>query len=103
VFLWIIPARIDGNWTWTTADGQRRTAVLRQEYQMLSGRVEAGRANFRLRNARVKGYEVSFELTRGGTPDAPVVERYRGRVEGRTITGTGEAGGRRWQWRARHE
>lgn len=102
LYLWIIPARVDGAWSWTTPDGQRRTAMLRQEFQKFDGELE-GEGDLALRNGRLHGQEVTFELTRGGTGELAVVERYRGRVNGRTITGTAEAGGRRWEWRAQHE
>jgi hypothetical protein len=100
LYLWIVPARVDGTWSWTTPGGQRRVAVLRQKFQKVEGRVEAGEGNLGVRNGKMNGEEIAFELTRGGTSDAPVVERYRGRVSGRDINGTAEAGEQRWTWRA---
>lgn len=102
LFLWIIPARVDGTWSWTTEAGQRRTLVLRQEFQKLAGQLQGDERDLEVRNGRVNGEEVTFELARDGSGGG-VVERYSGRVNGGTISGTAEAGGRRWQWRARHE
>lgn len=103
LFLWIIPAQVDGAWSWTTPDGQRHTAVLHQEFQKFDGQLEGGDGDLALSNGRVNGQEVTFELTRGGTGELAVVERYQGRVNGGKITGTAEAGARRWKWRAQHE
>ena len=101
LYLWIIPAKVEGTWSWITPDGQRRSATVRQQFQKLDGRVETADGNLVLQNAKVRGEEVSFDLTRGG--NASVVESYRGRITGKTIIGTAEAGGRRWNWRAQHE
>jgi hypothetical protein len=103
LYLWIIPAKADGKWTWTMPDGERRIAIIAQQFQKLAGRVEGGVENLSLKNAKVRGQEVVFDLARGGTAEAPVVERYTGRLEGNMIVGTAEAGGRRWNWRASHE
>lgn len=100
LYLWIIPARVGGAWSWTTPDGKRRNALLHQGFQKIEGRVEGGGATLVARNGQVNGREVALEPTRGGTGDAPVVERYRGRVNGRTITGAVEAWQRRWNWHA---
>jgi hypothetical protein len=101
LYLWIVPARVEGSWSWTTPEGERRNGVLRQRFQKLDGRVEGGGAELALANARVNGHEVTFELTRGSGAEPLVVERYRGRVKRRSITGTAQAGDRRWKWRAR--
>ena len=103
LYLWIVPARVDRRWSWTMPDGQRRVATLRQEFQKLDGRLDGSGAGLVIRNGRVRGEEISFELTRAGTGNAPALERYRGRVNGSTIAGTAEAGERRWSWSATRE
>jgi hypothetical protein len=92
LYLWIIPARIDGVWTWNGADGERRVR-LSQDFQKFTGRGEGG--GMEVRNGRLNGAEITFELVRGGAR-----EQYRGRVSGNTIEGTVESAGRRTAWRA---
>lgn len=94
VYLWIIPARVDGRWQWSGIDGAPRTAVLQQEFQNFTGRAE-GSSSAEIRDGKLKGEQISFELTRDG-----VVERYQGRVSDTTIEGTVESGGKRAPWRA---
>ena len=94
VYLWIIPAKADGRWSWKGADGKTRTANLTQEFQKLSGTVGGAE----IRNGKLDGERISFEVPNGST-----VEKYSGRVAGRYIEGTVQTGSRRSQWRATHE
>jgi hypothetical protein len=103
VYLWIIPAKIDGQWRWTGGDGKVRRATFEQSFQKLSGRVEAGGQRFNIRNGRIKGEEVSFEIARAGDETAPVAERYTGKFTNGKLQGRIEANGRRSQWLAQHE
>jgi hypothetical protein len=64
-----------------------------QDFQKFTGREEGG--GMEIRNGRLNGAEITFELRRGGAR-----EQYRGRVSGNTIEGTVESGGRRTAWRA---
>ena len=104
LYLWIVPARVEGSWSWSTPDGEPRTASVRQEFQRFHGAVEGSDGTHAVRNGRLNGAEIAFELTRTAAGGAPgVVERYRGEVSGASITGTAEADGRRWSWRAQRE
>ena len=103
LYLWIVPARVEGSWSWRTPDGEQRSAVIQQEFQRFQGQVEGAEGTRVLRNGRVSGDEITFELTGGDVGQERVVERYRGQVSGATIIGTAEAGGRRWSWRAQRE
>ena len=103
VYLWIIPARLPQTLRWTGADGAARTARLKQEIDQLTGTVQAGSDTLHIRNGRVRGSEVSFELTNGAGQNATVVESYTGKVNGKTIQGHVQAGNRRTAWRATGE
>ncbi|VFR45212.1 hypothetical protein ANT2_0794 [plant metagenome] len=74
--LWIVPAKVDGTWK---IDGQ--TLQLTQTYQMLTGKL----GNADITDARLDGKKITF--TANGT-------RYTGEVNGRSITGTKEGGGK---------
>ena len=93
VYLWIIPAKADGRWSWK-AGSATRTANLTQEFQKLSGTV----GDAQIQNGKLDGERISFEVANGGA-----VEKYSGRVAGRYIEGTVQTGNRRSQWRATHE
>jgi SAM-dependent methyltransferase len=95
VYLWIVPARVDGRWQWTAGDGTPRTAELQQDFQKFTGRTQVGNSMAEIREGTLNGDQISFELIRDG-----VVERYQGRVSGGAIEGTMESGGKRAAWRA---
>ena len=81
-YLWIIPAKVTGNWK--TARG---TLSLKQEFQMLSGTLGTGNAV--IKDAKMNGYEISFNA--GGT-------QYNGRINGDVMEGTykGADGSGKW-------
>ena len=75
--LWIVPAQVAGNWQ---VGGQ--TLTLDQSFQMVSGRL----GNTTLTDGKLNGTDISF--TAGG-------QKYTGRVDGNTMSGT-IAGGGNW-------
>jgi predicted O-methyltransferase YrrM len=95
VYLWIVPARVDGRWQWSASDGTSRAAELQQDFQKFTGRTQIGNSTAEIREGTLNGDQISFEITRDG-----VVERYQGRVSRGAIEGTVESGGRRAPWRA---
>ena len=82
-YLWIVPARVSGNWK--LPQGQ---LALKQEFQMLSGTLQAHGKTMPIENGRVRGEEVSF--TAGGV-------QYSGKVNGKRIDGKTASGA---QWSA---
>ena len=103
VYLWIIPAKIDGRWSWQGPDGVRRTATIQQQFQKFSGQVTADGRRFNIRNGRIDGEQVSFDLAAAGDESAPVTERYSGKLVGKKLEGRIEAGTRRASWLATHD
>jgi SAM-dependent methyltransferase len=81
VFLWIVPARVQGSWRIeTTLPGaQSGTLALRQRYQLFEGTLDSGV----LQGGRATGKGVAFTVT-GATPFAG---RYEGAAEGNAISG----------------
>jgi SAM-dependent methyltransferase len=86
LYLWIVPARVDG--TWRSAQGE---LVLKQQYQRVTGTLGAGALAQRISDGRLNGDQLRF------TADG--VE-YRGRVKGDVIEGTISTGGGIRLWKA---
>jgi hypothetical protein len=86
VFLWIIPAQVEGTWRWKAGKGERTMAVI-QDFQKFTGTVNGTE----IRNGHVRGDRISFEIGE---------ERYSGTVAGDTIVGQVEIGKKRSPWRA---
>lgn len=78
VYVWIIPAKIDGKWSWKGSDGVTRTATIAQEFQKFTGYIESNGERSEIRNGRINGDEVSFEA--GG-------QRYSGRFRNGKLQG----------------
>jgi hypothetical protein len=84
--LWIVPARVEGNWL--TGDGELR---LRQAYQAVSGSMVVDGREWPIGNGRLRGDRISFEA--GGAV-------YSGRVTAGRIDGHVTRNGRRTSWTA---
>ncbi|MEW6719502.1 MAG: class I SAM-dependent methyltransferase [Thermodesulfobacteriota bacterium] len=102
VFLWIVPARIAGNWRGTLSgpDGAETVEIgIDQRYQRieakarLNGKTLAG-------GGRIRGKDVSLELDRpAGKPGAPPL-RFSLRTDGNSIEGDAVSGKERFSLKA---
>ena len=81
-FLWLVPAKVGGNWTVQLA-GQARELALQQTFQILSGSLKAGQESAALSDARMRGEEIRFAILEKG-----VKREFTGRVQGNAIAGT---------------
>ena len=80
VFLWTVPAQVDGNWT-LTEDGHSVPLAIAQEFQRFTGTVgEDGR----IEQGRLDGTAIRFIANAGRGRRV-----YEGSVAGNRITGTG--------------
>jgi precorrin-6B methylase 2 len=87
VFLYIVPARVAGNWILT--DGTRSLSLeIRQEFQRIGGTAAAGDKRFEIRSGRLRGSEISFAVETDGR-----TLNYEGKVDGNEMNGAG--------WRAK--
>lgn len=86
IYLWIVPAKVQGVWT-ATVDGTSYRLELTQQYQQASGKIEIRGAETAVQMATVKSDTLTF--TAGG----PIT--FDGKVKGNTITGTLHMGGKR--------
>lgn len=80
VFLWIVPARVDGAWT-LTENGRSVPLAIEQQFQRFTGTVDG---EGRIEQGRLDGTTIRFiaNLGRGR-------RQYEGVVEGDRITGSG--------------
>jgi protein-L-isoaspartate O-methyltransferase len=76
-FLWIVPAKVAGVWTWP---GQELT--LHQKFQVIEGTLIDRGKKMSLKSAKLKGDQISFQI--GGNAGSAI---YAGRVNGSTIEG----------------
>lgn len=107
VYLWVIPARVEGNWTGTlqTAAGEKPfTLALTQKYQDLSGTVTVdGKSAPLAGSSRMNGDRMELAVAAGndlglGTPPPGQGEmKWTARASGDALTGESAAG----KWTAR--
>ena len=99
IFLYVVPAKVAGNWRLTldpAVSKQPVTFELRQQMQKIDGMAKIGGREVPIEDAKLVGEQISFRLP---------VERGRGltfagRVKGSAIEGTVETGGVRSPWSA---
>jgi SAM-dependent methyltransferase len=85
IFLWIVPARVGGNWT-LIENGRSVPMTIEQQFQRFTGTAGEGR---RIEQGRLEGSAIRFIANLGGGRRI-----YEGTVDGDRITGTGT--GRPW-------
>jgi SAM-dependent methyltransferase len=84
-FLWLVPAKVAGNWT-MQIDGQTRELSLQQTFQVLSGVLKAGTETASLVDARIRGEEIRFAFLEKG-----IKRELVGRIQGNSISGTAKS------------
>ncbi len=101
VYLWIVPANVDGRWTLKYGE-QTIDLVIRQKYQKLTGSALINGRKRPLENLSLRGAEISFALNTGNER-----KRFTGRIIGDVIEPTIPAaaegspgGGSADNWRA---
>ena len=97
VYYWMIPAKIEGNWTLTApSDGATRSYELRltQTYQKLSGTGLTGNRPFVVDSARVLGDSVMFTLAENGGSERL---RFAGRLSNGVLSGAMVGSGGDWR------
>lgn len=90
VYLWIVPARVDGFWYVEMDGGASFSLELRQEFQRISGAVLSGGASRPLQRARLRGDQIEFEV-RDHSGGAARTVRFSGTVTEKGIRGTATA------------
>jgi SAM-dependent methyltransferase len=82
VYLWVVPARVDGVWEFRDSQETPFTIDLRQEFGVLSGEITRGGVRAAVRSATVHGLELRFTFDAAGK-----AADFSGTVRGGEITG----------------
>ncbi len=89
VYLWIVPARVEGEWTFELSSGgkaRRTRLVLQQRFQFVSGTVElTGQGDVPISYGRLRGEELVLMLPPGALDRGSV--ELTGRVRGDSLSG----------------
>jgi SAM-dependent methyltransferase len=85
-FLWIVPARAEGNWKLADAE-----LIIHQEFQMIHGNIRNGTKSVEISSGRIRGNEITFT-----TGD----EVYTGIINSDTMEGTVVSSGNSNNWKA---
>lgn len=97
IYLWVVPARVAGRWTWqyTVADKEQSyEVVLQQRYQVLSGTARLGGRSAKLDRAQVRGDELHLEFTID-IDGARVKHALTGKVDDDEVSGIAMLSGKR--------
>ena len=90
VYLWVVPARVGGNWIWehNVAGGKRiYEAVLDQQFQKADGVVRQSNRRGVFDKMTLKGADISFTLGMTVADVGFVTHSYSGKVQGDEIVG----------------
>jgi len=82
-YLWIVPAKVAGTWTWKAAPGEAKLN-LNQRFQKVTGSLQIEGKELPLQEVELKGDQISFAVG-----DDPMTMRvYQGRVRGDVMVGS---------------
>jgi hypothetical protein len=91
IMLWIVPAKVEGNWTWElplAGTTQTYDLISQQQYQVIDGFMRVGNRRERISDARLSGDQISFVFDMTLTGVGRTKHEFAGKVNGNQITGT---------------
>ena len=91
IFMWIVPARVAGNWEWSlTVAGKRFDygAVFEQQFQAVEGVARAGDRREVFQSATLRGDAIAFSLNITLDGLGLTQHEFTGKVDGNRIDGT---------------
>jgi len=91
VNLWVVPARVEGNWSWDlTLRGVKRdySAMLERHFQKLEGVARVGNRRVIASDMRLRGDEVFFSISMTVDGLGYARHEFSGRMRGDSIEGT---------------
>jgi SAM-dependent methyltransferase len=98
-YLWIVPAKAAGTWTWPSGEGGAQL-TLSQTYQKIQGVLRLGGRELAVFDAGLAGDRLTFAAGEGKSG----VVRYSGRIRGDVLEGNAALPeGAETPWRARRE
>lgn len=95
-YLWIVPAKLEGQWQVQVAGATPSSydVEFKQRYQVLEGQARAGSGTLPVRDAKIRGDEVTFTLGNGAA-----ARTFTGKLAGDRLEGTSK-GGTEAKWTA---
>ncbi|HYC47147.1 MAG TPA: class I SAM-dependent methyltransferase [Burkholderiales bacterium] len=96
-YMWIVPAKVAGNWTIDVAGGGARSyeASFTQKFQMIEGNARSTGKLSPVSNGKLRGEQITFTIEDGGKRE------FTGRVIGDRMEGTAKGAGGDAKWTAR--
>jgi hypothetical protein len=91
IYLWIVPARVAGNWEWDLSVAGRKydyAAVLEQQFQVVEGVARAGERREVLDSTALRGADIEFKLKITLEGAGLTQHEFKGKVDGDRIVGT---------------
>jgi len=91
VLVWIVPARVEGNWHWTLPVAgfeQSFEAIVEQRFQQAEGVVRVGKRRGVFSDVTLRGGDLSFVLEMTLQPGGLIRQVFNGKVHGNRIDGT---------------
>ena len=82
-YFWVVPASIGGSWT-LESGSEKNEISFEQRFQKIEGTVNLGLTQGGLRDARLRGFSISFALV----DNNGVLKSYSGRVTGAKMEGS---------------
>lgn len=83
IFLWIVPAKAAGEWKVELPGGEEGTLTLAQEFQNVSGTLDARGESLPLKDGRLNGRTLTFRFGQGAESGEATAE-----IDGGKLTGT---------------
>ena len=97
ILLWIVPAKVGGQWQLQIEGADPYDLTLRQSYQVLTGAATTGGKTVKVNVGGLRGEEIHFTVN-----DGAARRQFRGTVAGDTMKGTVDlGGGKTARWTAR--
>ena len=90
VYLWFVPANVNGIWEWTEPDGNGKrhySLKLDQTFTAIEGTLTSRGSTSAITEPRIKGNRLQFSVEQN-LNDKKVVLRFDGETDGTSITGT---------------
>lgn len=91
LFMWVVPARLEGSWDWNLTIGKAKrpyAAVFEQRFQEVEGVVRSGSRRGVFDSLKLNGDELTFSLMMTLEGVGLVRHQFSGRVRGDAIEGT---------------
>jgi hypothetical protein len=91
IYLWIVPARIAGNWEWELQAAGRRfqeSVLLEQRFQQFEGVARVGDRREVLQSTKLRGEDIAFSLTITLESIGQTQHEFTGKVAANEINGS---------------